>query len=284
MRASWYRPLLALLLLFSTVAAPVRAADLPLVAAVKHNDLAKTRTLLKGASRDAVTLALFNAAAFNAKPAIVSLLLQHGADVNAKLDTNHATMLHYAALDAAPAVMSLLLKRGANIDATDQDLFTPLDWAAQDDKMVNVKYLLAHGANGPDALVRETYWKKPEAVTALLNAGVNVNARSNEVGKKGETAIIEAAFVNDVGLARLLLDHGADANMVRPGSDNMPTALMLAAYNCNSDLIALLAAHGARDTIRNSDGHNAYDLAQSGYTNNMSPCSSDVLAALSNLR
>lgn len=284
MRTYWYRPLLALLLLAPIAPAAVRAADTPLVAAIKHNDLAKTRALLKGATRDMVSLALFNAVGFNAKPAIVSLLLQHGADVSAQLASNHATPLHYAALDSTPAVMALLLKRGANIDATDQDLQTPLEWAAQDNRRANVRYLLMHGANGPNALVDMTYWKKPEAVSALLDAGVEVNARATMAGKKGETALIESTFVNDIGLARLLLDHGADANAVQPGDDNMTTPLMFAAYHCNSDMIALLASHGARDTIRNSDGHNAYDLAQSGWTNDMHPCDSSVLSQLSNLQ
>lgn len=281
MRTYW---LLALLLIAPLLGAAPPVRDTPLVAAVKHNDLAKTRALLKGASHDAATLGLFNAAAYNAKPAIVSLLLQHGADVNAKLDSNQATALHYAALNSTPAVIALLLKGGANVDAADQDLTTPLEWAAQANMRANVHYLLGHGANGPNALVNMTYWKKPGAVTALLDAGVDVNARATLSGKHGETALFEAAFGHDLPLMRTLIARGADVNAVVPGDGNMTTPLMMGAYFCDTGMIALLAAHGARDTVRTHEGSNAYDLAKSGATNDMHPCSSDVLEALSNLQ
>lgn len=273
--------LLALLCVLCMGAAP--ATDPPLIAAVKHNDYAKTRAILqKRVDPDVVSLALFNAAAFNAKPAIDALLLQHGADVRARL-RDHSTALHYAAMNATPAVIEMLLKRGADVDATDQDMTTPLEWAAQNKKLPNVKFLLQHGADGPGALVNQAYWKHLDALRTLLDGGVDVNARSNRRGSEGDTALFRAAFGNDMNLVRFLLQRGADVNAVEPGDSNMTTALMMAAYFCNSDMITLLAQYGARDTIR-AHGDNAYDLARTGWTHDMEPCDSSVLSQLSDLQ
>ena len=55
-------------------------------------------------------------------------LLTHGVDVNAT-DGNYLTALHYAAMHARPNMIELLIQYGANVDAYDmKGGFSPLHW------------------------------------------------------------------------------------------------------------------------------------------------------------
>jgi ankyrin repeat protein len=57
----------------------------------------------------------------NGKEAIVSLLLEHGADVNAEHDNDGLTPLHLACEYEEEAVVALLLKKGADVNVKDND-------------------------------------------------------------------------------------------------------------------------------------------------------------------
>ena len=73
----------------------------------------------------------------------VKLLIERGADVNAK-DANGNMPLNYAAQFDNLEVISLLLDKGANINAQNKFGITPLMHA---DKVNTVKFLLDKGAD-----------------------------------------------------------------------------------------------------------------------------------------
>jgi ankyrin repeat protein len=76
---------------------------------------------------------------------LVGLLLQNGADVNAK-GWNAATPLHWAANNGHIQVVKLLLTKGAQINAkTDEDL-TPLTFALRGGHEDIAALLRSHGA------------------------------------------------------------------------------------------------------------------------------------------
>lgn len=83
-------------------------------------------------------------------PVMVALLLRAGADVKATDMKIKRTPLHICVdqgVNAGPAVWNLLLRAGANVNARDRMGQTPLHLAAVNDKRAGAQWLLAHGAN-----------------------------------------------------------------------------------------------------------------------------------------
>tara|TARA_B100000809_G_scaffold188376_1_gene186776 strand:- start:1500 stop:2798 length:1299 start_codon:yes stop_codon:yes gene_type:complete len=76
----------------------------------------------------------------------VGLLLEHGADVDARTQ-NGFTPLHWAASADALTAARILIAAGADIDARAKGGITPLHWAADNNATNIVKLLLACGAD-----------------------------------------------------------------------------------------------------------------------------------------
>jgi ankyrin repeat protein len=88
------------------------------------------------------------------------MLLDHGAKVNAR-NSYGSTPLHDAALSGQRQIVEMLLERGAEIDARDQDSgATPLYNAASWGKLDVVRLLMEKGA---DINVRTKVGKTPVA-------------------------------------------------------------------------------------------------------------------------
>ena len=87
--------------------------------------------------------------------AVVRLLLASGADPNARslwTSSLHAAIRHLP----DPAILRLLIEHGANVDAIDGDMNTPLNFAARDDRLELAALLLAAGAD-PNAATERGY-------------------------------------------------------------------------------------------------------------------------------
>ncbi len=85
-------------------------------------------------------------AAANGQAIIASLLIQSGADVNAR-DRGEYTPLHWAAFFGHTTVASLLLKNGASINALQNTRSTPLMLAVLRNHLGMVTLLVNQGAN-----------------------------------------------------------------------------------------------------------------------------------------
>lgn len=111
-------------------------------------------------------------AAFNGKTRVVKILIDAGADVNAR-DRTGSTTLMFAASGPFPDTVALLLDRGAQINAIDgNEHFTPLMWAAAEGQAEVVALLLKRGA---DATLQDVDGDTAESFAA----------------QKGHTAIIK---------------------------------------------------------------------------------------------
>ena len=164
-------------------------------------------------------------AAFTGKAEVAQVLFDHGA--NAKLETEDGeTALHmvsrgkYDSQEQGVSTARLLLEHGVDVNAREKGSWTSLHWAAFTGKAKVAQALFDHGANakletegGETALhivSRGKYDSQEQgAATAqlLLECGMDVNARK----KNSFTSLHEAAFRGKVEVARVLLDHGANA-------------------------------------------------------------------------
>ena len=142
----------------------------------------------------------------------------------------------------------------------------PLIWAAQSRNSGAVSMLLeagvdvnARGTDGSTALIRATArHSDPHIVAMLLEAGADVNARDN----RDATALTNAARNADSYLIGMLLEAGADVNAQDWRGH---TALMIAVgWNQHLDVISLLLEAGANHRIRNKEGRMAVDFASEG--------------------
>ena len=105
------------------------------------------RDLVTAWSRDGFTA--LHLAAFFGQEEAAKILLERGAEVHlvARNASIHATPLHSAAAGSHPAIVKLLLEHGADPNAAQDGGFTPLHSAAQSDHRESAEALLEAGAD-----------------------------------------------------------------------------------------------------------------------------------------
>ena len=257
--------LFALLSLCLTAEARAAMSDEDFVHLCERGSAQKIRAALKkganpnamaeGTESASVGTALMWAACANT-PEVVSILLKAGADFNAK-DEDGRTALMWAACENTAEVVSILLKAGADINERDNYDSTMLIRAAQNCENPDVIPLLVRTKDGETALIRAARLGAPGGISALLDAGADVNAQDNE----GRTALMSAAAnIEEMDSLKLLLKAGADVNAK---AENGETALMWAAtQNSNPDAVSILLKAGADVNAKSDEGKTALDLAQ----------------------
>ena len=155
----------------------------PLIRAVEAGDLKKAQKLIsKGANvnqTDDVGFPALSIVAARGDEKMTRLLLDAGADVNARSATLNNTALARAAQNGNRETVRILLAAGAHVDDRDGAGWTPLFKAALKGDL--------------------------EIVEALLSAGADVNARSSS----GWTALKEAQMRGHENLAQRLKSAGA---------------------------------------------------------------------------
>jgi ankyrin repeat protein len=206
-------------------------------------------------------------------------LLKKGADPNKKNDAN-ATALMWAAADLEKT--RLLLDHGADANARSNDMRTPLMIAARRPGNVStVKLLLEHGANpNPNAHPAAESSPLIEAATApdassmelLIDRGADVKPGAQQalemavglqcskcvsllvakdLGREAYSlALPNIAFLGDANAVRLTLDHGADANAF-DALGRTPLMYAAASDLLALDVVKLLVERGADINAKN---------------------------------
>jgi quinoprotein dehydrogenase-associated probable ABC transporter substrate-binding protein len=192
----------------------------------------------------------------------VAYLLDHGVDVNARFGDGYTPLVNATRFGYAP-IVSLLLEHKADVNVADISHWTPLMYAAWTDGADLVKVFVSKGAKldsrddeGLTALGVAAQNAKVHALTALLEAGGNVNA---PVGKVGYTPLMLAAINGSEEAAELLIRHGANVNARNTGG---VTPLMVVAANNAAPVGSLLLKSGADPAARADDGRTALMIAK----------------------
>ncbi|XP_045131002.1 ankyrin repeat domain-containing protein 50-like isoform X1 [Portunus trituberculatus] len=156
----------------------------------------------------------------------VLLLISFGADVNARTEARHdyRSVLHYAVLSGSVPIVNLLLKQGARVNfEASYNKPTPLDLAILKGDL--------------------------EMVRLILDNGANLDASSPIIGSPLHMACSEG-IPNRLEIIKLLLERGANPNIVIVGEDNSPIKPALGEYLASNEepeveVVNLFLKHGA---------------------------------------
>jgi ankyrin repeat protein len=221
------------------------------------------------ATKSGGTTALMMAAPDVAK---MTLLLDRGADVNARAASRFSALMVAAQYQEGDAAINLLLDRGARVTAppSGAPVFNanPFFLASYAGNARSLKRLLAAGGKLDEAMIAiGTSRTTPmlgafkfgdiEVARTLLDLGAPVDFSDGN----GITMLGRAALNNDVEMARLLISRGASVNIV----DKLGMTPLLWAANIDfgdSGMIELLLQSGAKADARNKDGLTPLELAR----------------------
>ena len=190
----------------------------------------------------------------------VKLLLDYNADPNIYGARGSGyTALAEASHHGRLKTVELLLERGARYDIGSKSGFGALSIAAHKGQDAVIRALVAKGADveqtgygsknvelSATPLMRAVLFSYPETVETLIDLGANVDARN----MLGRTALMLAAEKCYVECAAILIQRGANVNL--QSTDNMQTALIIAAYKGSEEICLLLLKANANTKFRDS--------------------------------
>jgi len=288
-------PLVAILLT-SPIHAEQSCLEQELLNAVKRNDAIRTKNLaaLTNPNISDGSGTLLMKASINGCLEIVKILIQAGADVNAKNNCGQTALF----CASAPEVVKSLIQARADVNAKDSYGHTALSSA---DSLEKMTILIQSGANvntkdndGVSPLIyvlnnlRDKEGNVIEVIKLLIQAGANVNERNNY---NGQTALLYAIMfhTNTPEVVKTLIQAGADVNaknkegetalfyccedndtatvLIQAGADinakdfHGNTPLIVASLNHHNEIVKTLIQAGADVNIKNKDGETALFIA-----------------------
>jgi ankyrin repeat protein len=210
-------------------------------------------------------------------PEVAKMLIEHGADVNAK-----SYFVPSASGRGFEGTTPVPPKPNQKIEEFASGLLTPLMFAAREDDLASAQLLVkasadlnAQAADGKDALSLAFFDGSYAVADFLIDSHANVNQKDAQrftalfwaVDRRNmETAPNFPWMItrDPLPLIKKLLDAGADPNVVinstprarmREGSPRIvyATAIMRAAFSGDIELVKLLLAHHADPHIISSD-------------------------------
>jgi ankyrin repeat protein len=239
----------------AALAAPDRIPGADFVVAIERGDLAAVRALLDD-GRKADTLIEYGehkitplmSAAWNGRPAIAKLLIERGADVNARASDDGQTALHNAAARGFDDVLTVLIAAGADVNARDTRQNTALSTAVFQGNvemaglLIKAKADLKGSLYGMTPLMMAASTGNVEMIRFLAQSGADVNfSPAGEYG--GRTPLLAAVGGGHVDAVKALIELKANVNARAKDGE---TPLKAAQEAKNAEIVAVLKAAGAR--------------------------------------
>ena len=215
--------------------------------------------------RGACCVTALHVAAARNRLDITTLLIEAGANVDARIPGDGSTPLHWAAAERALETTGALLAAGADVEAADSNRQTPLHMAAN--RMFAgdgvAQLLTGRGANvnaatdsGETPLHHAVWWSRHRLATALLDAGAVADA----MDVNGCTALHFAAHRQALDAVEVLVANGATADP--PRRSDAPSPLFMAVRSKHEEIALLLIEHGADVGVGVDSGATLLALAE----------------------
>ncbi|KFZ10879.1 hypothetical protein V502_07874 [Pseudogymnoascus sp. VKM F-4520 (FW-2644)] len=172
-------------------------------------------------------------------------LIEAGADINATYGPLSTTPVGFAAKFGYDDIAELLLSRGAKVDINDSDGHPPIYVAVVTEHVRVCQILLAFGA---DARFKTVDTERTLLAITTIDGNLPMvkllleyHADLDDQDTYGWTPIGHAAFKGFVDICRVLIDAGANLDLLVSGK----TALTEAARAGHSEIVEMLLAGGA---------------------------------------
>jgi ankyrin repeat protein len=248
-----------------------------LIWAAQLDDLETAEALLAAGANARATnrygITPLQAAAVNGNPRLLSLLLRAGADPNVVLPEGESILMTAARTGRIDA-LTVLIEGGARVDARENWYGeTPLIWAAAENHAEAVTLLVQRGADVNGRSAKQAFRSRRNGQSILplgswtpmmyaarenaLDAGhalIGMHADLNLTDPDGATALVVAIINGNYDFAKLLLDAGANPNIVDTDANMGP---LYAAV----DMHTLAVGHG-RPNPRPSGVLDAIDIVR----------------------
>ena len=201
-------------------------------------------------------------------------LVERGDDVNVVDRLSRLTdLLHFAAGQGSTSVCELLLKSGANICAKDENGDQALHCAARNNEAVVCELLVAHGADvaavnkkgqtplGAAAGATEVgrWWWRPHEYVATCRL-LLTNEIVNVADCDGNYPLHMACSRSNIATVQLLMDHGADTNVVNKLGQTLLHTAAGGKEDC-PELCEVLLKHDAKIDVVDKDGNQPLHVA-----------------------
>jgi hypothetical protein len=209
---------------------------------------------------------------------VASLLLSKGSktkmpDVN-KGEYGLTRPLHQAVYRQRVDLVKLLLEHGADVNARDNSFYTPLQGACSEAHSIQKAFELAQvlvqdgradvnltDAAGQTCLIWEAAKGRTKLVKLLLEGG---NAFVDAVDEVGRSALYYASEGNSIPVVEALLEAGANVNILNA---NDRTSLHVAVRRKHLKVAKTLLAYGANPDAIDEEGKAAFSYAPKGDAN-----------------